>query len=216
MVKRILEDYDPNLVSQFNICYNPGGASTIKSKFIPIYSQSDTVNTFIILDGDQRPNSAIIELESLPARDISCEKLDELISTMTKCKVEFNTDGNSQDGGRSDQRLDLQKKYYNYFKDNVFFLPKLTPEELIWDINIISNLISYNQSSLDELNNLKSAKEKIHRASQLIFKTSSDNAALEKLLLTKWLENDSSEKRQILDIIVKIVEHANNNYFSTV
>lgn len=211
IIKRLLEKMNPTLVSQFNICYNPGGASTIKTRFIPIFSQTDNVNTFIILDGDQKPTTDIIELELLTQRELTCDNLDRMIQSITNCRIEFITDGNAQNGGRKDQKLNLQQKYYNYFKNNVFFLPKLTPEDLIWDFDIISSLLNYNEEKLEKINQLQTTKKKLLLASNYIFHSETDIHSLERLLLTKWMEKESTEKQEIEAILNSIIEYTNDH-----
>lgn len=215
IISRILDEIDPNLRNHWSICYNPGGAITIKNRFIPIYSQIENSNTFIILDGDQNTKTEFIDLASLPQKEITCENLERLIKGLTNTKIEFITDGNANEGGREDQKLDLQKKYYQYFKNNVFFLPNQTPEDIIWDDTYINSIVP-DKSHLQYINSLKTTKEKIYETSKVIFGTDSESKGLEKILLTNWLQQDTGDKSFIKSMLQGIIESVNECSLSKV
>lgn len=43
--------------------------------------------------------------------------------------------------GNEQQKLDYQEKYYNFFKNHVFYFPLDIPEDIIWDKDTIEKLI---------------------------------------------------------------------------
>lgn len=210
IVSRILAEIDNDLINRWSICYNPGGATTIKNRFIPIYSQIKKTNTFIIFDGDQNTGNKPKDLRQLPANEMNCKKMNELIFELTNTKIDFITDGNPEIGGREDQKLDLQIKYYEYFKNHVFYLPQSTPEELIWDESLIRSMIQ-DEDKIKYISSLETAKKKIYEASKYIFGTDSESKALEKLLLTNWLQKDCTDKKSIKTILKGIINHANEH-----
>lgn len=209
IINRVMKEVDSNLASQWNICFNPGGAETIKSKFIPIYSQLADRKIFVILDGDKRPSEVPPQLTELPTNQLTCDNLETMINKLTGCKIEFNVDGNRENGGRMDQKLELQKKYLEFYSSNVFFLPLNTPEELIWNSDLIYSMLNNKPSILTELANALTFKEKIYIASKEIFGNDHSVPSLENLLITHWVSNESSEKNQIKDFLSTIIEQTN-------
>lgn len=214
IITRIIKQIDHNLLNEWSICYNPGGATTMKRRFIPIYSQMENSNTFIIFDGDQKPQKTPIDLETLAIVDLNCRKLDELIFELTSTSVDFAVDGNATSGGRDDQKLKLQKKYYNFYKHNVYYLPNETPEDLIWDSDFIQRLIDDDLMFL-QINTLPTSKQKIFETAKYVYGSEGESKGLEKMLLTNWLSKESPEKDSIIETLSNIIRKVNEGYFAT-
>lgn len=211
LAKRILEavlkEIDPNLLSVWDITYSPGGESTIKRNTIPVYLADTTLNRFVVFDGDQNKHYTFKDLSDFTERESTCENFDIILKEITGTTIDFIVDGNNG-SGRVDQKLIFQKKYYEYFRKNVFYLPLLIPEDIIWDADYIS-LISDNSQLGVNLDKLSNSKEKIYEASKIIFASDDSIDALEKMLLTKWINTESVEKTEIVNLLHEIIERSN-------
>lgn len=80
----------------------------------------------VILDGDARPS----EWPCKPSTDVSDSELDKYISAITGQELVFYVDGNA-DGGNEAQRIVLQRKFIDWARHYVTFLPDATPEAFI-------------------------------------------------------------------------------------
>lgn len=207
IIEAVLKEIDINILSIWDIIYSPGGESAIKRNTIPVYLTNDSVNTFVIFDGDQNKNYNFKELTDYTERELNCDNLDCILKEITGTSVDFIVDG-SNGSGRLDQKLELQKKYYQYFKENVFYLPLNIPEDIIWDAKHVGILIN-NDEKMNSIEALTNSKDKIYEASKVIFGTDDSIDSLEKMLLIKWIKNDSEEKKYIKEMLNNIIEKTN-------
>jgi len=193
--KVIIENGDSEL---FEVKYFPNGESIIKKEFMLVYSKEESNNHFITFDGDQKANK--IKIEELPDNEKSVEKLKEKIKEITKGQdIEFAVDG-GRDGGNEEQEIDLMLKYIKYHHDNVFFLPRDIPEEIIWDDDILEEEIR--QQIYTESN----YKEKIRLLAKWEFDsdTNEDINAIHKKLIKNWIKKKNDDYNEISQIITRI------------
>jgi len=128
----VLDDLGEETRAMFDIQYYTGGCSTLKNDFIKVHSQESS-DIYVVFDGDQKKIDEHYDISSLPARDITIANLETLIQQQTGESIKFKPDGNRQNGGNAAQKLELIKKYLNYYLKYVFYLPKDIPENIIWD-----------------------------------------------------------------------------------
>jgi len=102
----------------------PGGAEQIING--PILSNAivDSDKILYFLDGDKRK-------EHKNSADIPENKLDEAIRMQTGCNIKIPCSGRSGTPNLAEKILN-QKKFLDYYKKFVFYLPKDTPEEIVW------------------------------------------------------------------------------------
>ncbi|MGG1788651.1 AAA family ATPase [Bacillus mycoides] len=207
ILKAVLDKMGTDYLSMVELIYYPGGAEAIKGHYIPVYSQKNIFDSFIVFDGDQRPNVDIIDIKTLPLNEINVDNLQSIIKECTNCEVRFIVDGNNKSGGRSDQKLELQKKYLEYYKDNVYFLPLEIPEQIIWDEECIMLLVREEEDK-KAINEAINHKQKIALAAKSIFFGESKEHinSLEDMLINNWLARDSDEKEKINKILTSIIE----------
>ncbi|HHB1652732.1 TPA: ATP-dependent endonuclease [Bacillus cereus] len=209
IVEAVLKQMGDEIASDFNVCYYPGGASTIKSFQIKLFSLEESPRHFVILDGDQRPVKEILDLNKIPSEDINTDSLQKLIKEFTNVDVEFYTDGGKKTGGRNDQKLDAQKKYIDYYRNYVSFLPLKIPEEIIWDEEFILSLPTVDEDTKCLIKGSTNCKEKMYLASKKIFMREDSIAPLEDMLIAKWIQGASPEKEDVFYLIKKILEKIN-------
>jgi len=199
--KVIIENGDSEL---FEVRFFPGGVGQMKQDEMTVLSKMDDNNHFIIFDGDQKADK--IKIEELPDVEKTIEILEEKIKSITKGKnekegqnIKFAVDG-GKDGGNEEQEIDLMLKYIKYHHDNVFFLPRDIPEEIIWDNDILEEEIK------EQIYTESNYKEKIRLLAKWEFDsdTNEDINAIHKKLIKNWIKKKNDDYNEILQIITRI------------
>jgi predicted ATPase len=213
----VLSEMGDETKNLFHITFNPGGESVIKREFIPVYCREDTCNTFIFFDGDQKPEEEAPDWRLFSSADLNVEYLEEQVKSVTGEKVKFSVDGGDGES-RNDQRIELLKNYLDYYKMNVFFLPKQIPEEIIWKKKFAKSLLELNQSDptivaegMDQLEYFDSKKEKFAYISTLVLgNNDSENiSTIHKMFLKNWLNKRRNSYQKIESVIHQIIEKNN-------
>lgn len=187
----------------FEVVYFPGGAEhAIKSS--ALYSQENETNKFLLLDGDKRK-------PQFDPDNFTAKECDDLSFLKTKLKestgIEFSAmvfkiDGNRK-GGNEVQQKEVIKKYLNYQRENIDYLPLNTPEEFLWDEAVALGLLKkvVNNDIIFEGDH----KEKFRHFSMLLF--GKDNADYieksQEIFINKFLDNEGEHYKSIIDTIKK-------------
>lgn len=216
IINSVLNEKGQETASLFKIEFYPGGHSVIKKDFITVYSQESKKNKFIIFDGDQKPQKGHFNPAEISISDISPENFDETILKLNEkikdqigFEIDFNTDGNSS-GGNKKQKIDLMIKYLKFYYENVFYLPLLIPEAIIWDEEVIRHYLEFKsdrEKIMDEIRSTTNYKDKF-RIFSLALSRSEDGENIlfvQKVLLNNWLEKKDDNYKEILAIINKIL-----------
>ncbi|MEO2206699.1 AAA family ATPase [Paenibacillus pabuli] len=197
----------------FSIFFTPGGASYIKQNYIQHYANEQTGNSFVIFDGDQKVNDICIDFDTLPAKLLDDKDyLKDQIKNFTNQDIDFVKDG-GEGKKRDDQVVKAQKRYIEFYKNCVRFLPKLTPEEIIWDDDYVSDMILLqNRNLLGEVMEEKDYKNKISKLSEIM--TGNDNSAsiniMQDMLIKKWIDKSDDSQQAIKDILIEFMNIMNN------
>ena len=154
-----------------------------------------------MLDGDMyRCN--VVDLSEIAEAKKTEQYLENEIYNITGVNIKkfnFNVDG-GKGGSNKQQKLDLYTKYINFYREKVFFLPKKTPEDIIYDESFLQRIFpSVNSELLNQINDSKGK-----------FKSISDqlNINLESLydvFATNFITKEANEKSYHL-----ISEHLEN------
>ncbi len=201
LAKKILNKILENIGGKelFEIKYFPGGESRLKQDFMNVYSKEESKKHFIVFDGDQQKDS--IDINELSDADKTVASLNKKIKDIVGELIKFNVDGESGTG-REDQKIDLMLKYIKFHQDNIFYLPKNIPEEIIWDDNILS------KSDIEEdKKNIIKAEEDIKKKFNFFAKymfdddsSSGQNSSYDYFLL-RWIKNKNYDFQLIEKIL---------------
>lgn len=197
ILQSIINEIGPETAPLFDIEFHAGGASVIKTDFIRVYSQNPESNFFVIFDGDQKVTKKHLDVDKLPYGKIDSmdskflEKLKERLKKQTDCNIKFHTDGNSE-GGDKNQELNFVLNYLTYYYKNVFYLPQLVPEEIIWNSDLANHLLEYNPNKnevINRLNTTKDFKEKFRILGNEIFVDSKNCIdSTHDMFLKRWIQ----------------------------
>jgi predicted ATPase len=150
----------------FEINYYPGGAESIKTLLVTTFSKVDISNRYIIFDGDKYMKDVVDFSEVLETNKTFKFYKRELkeVTNVNYSTIKWGVDGNRGKSNKT-QKIALIKKYLNFYRSNVFFLPGEIPEDIIFDIEYVKQVFSHlDLSMLDDINN---SKEKFHKISEL-------------------------------------------------
>lgn len=130
IIEHIASQNDEAFYKQFEVIFVPGGAESIISQYLTAFAVMDKKGLFVLLDGDQR---RILDSHNPDMiTPLENTRLTDIIKEQTGVEVRFSIDGSST-GGNTDQLYEMQRKYLKYWRSHVFYLPRLTPEELVWN-----------------------------------------------------------------------------------
>ena len=196
----------------FKLCFNPGGCTIINKDFIPVYCRDEMSKDYIYFDGDQFLSQPV-DWRNISTNDLSLSNLKNLVFNQTNCNVEFHVDGTK---GRSNeiQKIELFKKYLDYFKNNVFYLPCNIPEDIIWDDILAEKSLSAIFSEQDvhkiicEINSTVNSKGKFEKLSSLLsgedHVTSPVIFNWQKYFINNWIKKENEHYWEIVETINKI------------
>jgi len=190
VVDAVLKDMGEGIDSLITVKYYPGGAATINQKLIPVYSQEwKESNSFVLFDGDQQRCDSY-DPSSILERDQTKEKLKGIIFKQVGSNIKF-----SPDNDRDDQEICQMLDYLNYYYNKVFYLPLDTPEDIIWNDDVLNKaaiLDIEKKSILSE----PSVKERYVLFSQAMFGESNKDSIYmsHKYFMIRWLEHKNDNK----------------------
>lgn len=207
LIDKILEKLGKAIQSLFEVKYLPGGADDINQRLTTIMEISDS--TYVLFDGDQKKITPLIDLSSIPPNEQDTNsKLKNLIKKQTGCEIKFHLDGGNQSKEiKEKQTLELSKKYLNFYKEKVFYLPLEIPEDIIWDEEFAKQLLKL----LQPKKNISSIIEKSSNSKDMIFdfciECYGDSSQYHSTLLnfiTNWLRKEDENYVIIKDLINKL------------
>jgi len=214
IVEGVLNVMGEETKNLFNVEYNPGGESVIKKEFITVYCRKSSAKEFILFDGDQKPEQEVSDWREFSSSDLNVDFLQAQIKEITNEDIKFSVDG-GEGGSRKDQKIELLKKYLDYYRTNVFFLPKQIPEKIIWRDQFARTQIEAfisNKNVVDEeinkLNTKDSTKEKFAHISEIVFGDSDSGhiSSVHKMFLQKWLGKKGGTFQKIKTVINEIID----------
>lgn len=192
-----------NNAELFEVKYFPGGASIIKQEDMVVYSKEENKKRFVIFDGDQRKGDRI-DIRSIPDIQKNSQYLREKIKTIVGQDIKFSTDSGIKE--KESQKIELMLKYINYHYDNVFYLPKNTPEEIIWSDEVLEKA-DIDKEKKNEITKEKDIKKKFNLFTKYDF--GGDSAEHQRSTYerfhTRWLEKQNEDYISIKNILEKII-----------
>lgn len=143
---KALGEINESFTSIWEAKVHPGGAETIKSNLLIDMIVHD-VDIIILLDGDKKLSVIVENSLDIPRSDYS--KIDEILLCNTGIKkYPLPLDGGN--ASNSEQALDMKMKILDKYRKNVSFIPRETPEELLFEISGL-NKSNYDASTMKDI-----------------------------------------------------------------
>lgn len=111
----------------FKVEYLTGGAEAILKYQVPVLMAAPG-HTLILLDGDKKRLESFVDPDTIAAADEGT--LSARIMEAVGVVPAITVDGGAA-GGSAAQRVQAQRRYLAWLRDNVRFIPTLCPEELV-------------------------------------------------------------------------------------
>lgn len=187
---------------QVELC--PGGASNIKKYTLLTYSKTGIDNRYIIFDGDQKKED-VPDFTSIPEADKTIDLLKDIFKQVTGVgadKIDWGFDANRK-AGRYDieQQKHLLLLYLEFFKKNVFFLPKMIPEDIIYNETRLKSILG--EDDFPDISNEKDAKAKLKKLADSM---GQEIEQIEYQLIYWFIKQKNSDYQTILDTLKEIIE----------
>ncbi|MDY6929901.1 MAG: ATP-binding protein [Pseudomonadota bacterium] len=138
LVERALKTLGPEYESLFQVDFYPGGETSIYKDLV-FYSRRNDDSVFVIFDGDIYKGT-VPESPKIPDASI-----DDFIIEYTGQKPEslnFRFDGGA-DSDLPSKKSQIKREFLEFVRRQCFFLPRNTPEEIIWCASEIDDRKSY-------------------------------------------------------------------------
>lgn len=209
IVEAVLKNMGQERAQLFQLDYNPGGCSVINTVYIPVYCRDEQSKEFIFFDGDQRL-AEHTDWRSLSQNDLTEQNLKDLVCKQTKCKIDPHVDGQAGKG-KIDQKIDFYKKYLDYYKSHVFYLPCQIPEDIIWDDDSAFKILSASytdseaQNIIDRLHRCQDSKSEFEQLAWAIYgedNTDSETILnLQRIFINSWIKKSDENYKAIAEAI---------------
>jgi len=214
IISAVLFDIGPETRNIFNVKFNPGGESVIKKEFIPVFCREDNSSNYIFFDGDQQPVNSHYNWTSFTVSDLNSTYLKAKVREQTCENIQFSVDSLGN-GGNEQQQVNLLKKYLDYYLKNVFYLPKNTPEEIIWNDEFAMTMaqavldgLKFHQFTLECIS-ASSFKEKFSIYTKYITgnNSSEDILNVQKVFIQKWVNDKNRDYDNLRESVNFIIEN---------
>jgi predicted ATPase len=116
--------------SRFDVKHYPGGAQTLWSGYLPVFSAEGRSDILVLLDGDKKPSATLPDPDHVPAA--GSEQLREALNEYADVKIKFGVDGGA-DGGNKAQIDAAVRGLVKWARTHIDYLPGPIPEAFVWD-----------------------------------------------------------------------------------
>lgn len=207
LIQNVIKSMGHGVEESFRVKYLSGGAESI-IKSIGTYCMENDKNKYILLDGDKKHSDVNVDQITLEQQNV--EYLEIMIKKVTYVEPKkINLHFNSNDNLKSEKYISFLK----YYENHVFYLPKLTPEEIIWDDDYANSQLNgsgADQSVIKSIQETSDFKLKFEILCNNINTYNNSNAIMniQGMFLKKWLNlnksNEAADYIAIKEIIKKI------------
>lgn len=204
LVERALVALGPQFQALFQVDFYPGGETSIYKDLV-FHSRRKEKNVFVIFDGDIYQGE-IPESSKIPDADI-----DNNILAFTGQKpssLNFRYDG-GDDPDQGARKVKIKREFLEFVRNQCFFLPKDTPEEIIWCASKIEDRETYEEAI--EVGAKDYFKKAIGKYAQAQF--DEENAKVRELtaqnLLKTKLDENHEDFQKIIDSLREIKRRFN-------
>ncbi len=182
----------------------PGGASNIKKFILLTYSKTGVEDRYIILDGDQKKED-VPNFNEIPESVKTIEYLKSLFKNVTNIsadKIEWGVDANRKEGRFNEEQLkEFITKYLLYYRDNVYFLPKIIPEDIIYDEKRLRMILG--DEGFPDITEDTNSKSKLKKIADSM---GQDIEQIEYQLVYWFIKQKNNDYKAILSSLRKMIE----------
>ncbi|MCE1165062.1 MAG: AAA family ATPase [Bacteroidetes bacterium] len=209
IVSAVAKKLGTDIVNQINIVFPSGGAKEIL-KSIANYTSINDTNKYVILDGDEKLDEDGNEIEIVNPDEIAVGNLNSnYLGNKIRNQIQIsNLSFFPINSNETEEHItQIYFDYLKYIFNKVKYLPKKSPEEIIWDDDYISMLISQDTELLRIISETEEYKEKFRMLTEKLFrKDRSDSVfATQDLFITNWINKKDDSYNKIATMIFDII-----------
>ncbi|WP_330389389.1 ATP-dependent nuclease [Blautia sp. SF-50] len=202
IVEEVLEEEKLNGI--ISVEFYPGGCSNLKKYTILTFARTNIKSQYILFDGDQF-NEAVPDFDSILERDKTISYYRDCFQRIVGIRnstMDWGLDSNPAEGRLNEKQEKSQiEKYLLFYKNNVFFLPKVIPEDIIYNEEYLR--IICGQQKFPSFNGARDSKEKLFRiASSLGISIGN----IEQLLVRQFIIKKEEDYQTIARLVRMIAE----------
>ena len=202
IIQKILAAEGLEGLLQVELC--PGGASNIKKYTLLTYSKTGIDNRYIIFDGDQKKDN-VPDFLKIPEADKTIDFLKSVFKKVTGIgadKVDWGFDANRK-AGRYDvePQKNMILSYLEFFRNNVFFLPRMIPEDIIYNENLLKSILG--EEGFPNVEGEKDAKAKLKKLADSM---GQGIEQIEYQLLYWFIKKKNTDYQTIVCMLKEIIE----------
>lgn len=200
------------------------GANQLKQTSIFTSAMQDNKKQFFILDGDQKIEKEKLDLGKMSGRDANNPKIIQKIVDSLCPNIPFPSSKQRRSDKSKNQnkfdkiKFEKQKKYINFYRSNVYFLPKKDPETIIYDEKYIDDIVGMLPDGDKNINKRDpNLKDLYHQISIQELGESRPNRdeyyAIIKMITNNFVKrhSNSCSYKEIVSILKEISQKCQNN-----
>ncbi len=201
ILEKILQAMGEHVNNRFVVKFLPGGANALQ-QHIASCCNMNIDNCFFIFDGDQKRVNDLFNVELLTDLDKNVNYLKNKIIEQTGSEIKFYIDGGVQ-GGNQEQLVQMMITYLRYFKNHVYYLSAVIPEDIIWSDDIVQQKLNSQdyERNITQINSWGSSKQKMYETSKILFGVETQIDAFEDMLINEWIKKEDENYFAIKNII---------------
>ena len=202
IVEKVLEKEE--LDSIISVEFYPGGCSNLKKYTILTFARTNIKSQYILFDGDQF-NEMVPDFDSVLERDKTISYYRDCfqrIVGMRNSTMDWGLDSNPDEGRLNEEKEKEQiEKYLLFYRSNVFFLPKVIPEDIIYNEEYLRSICGCQEFPI--LNGARDSKEKLFRVANSLGISIGN---IEQLLIRQFIIKKEEDYQTIARLVHMIAE----------
>ncbi len=202
IVEKVLKEEE--LDGIISVEFYPGGCSNLKKYTILTFARTNIESQYVLFDGDQF-NEDVPDFDSVLERDKTISYYRDCFKRIVGMKnstMDWGLDSNIDEGRFNEEQEKKQiEKYLLFYKNNVFFLPKVIPEDIIYDESYLHTICG--QQEFPNLAGARDSKDKLFRIANSLGISIGN---IEQLLIRQFIIKKEEDYQTIAQLVHMIAE----------
>ena len=198
LVEKAIKQIAPDLLQNTEIKPYAGGGEKIKQDIICVLCEGDIGNVSVLLDGDQKIHTDLIDQSNIPQSQNN--NLKEIFSEYVGVAIKLPLNGGNDPC--SSENIITIRKAFDVYNKNFFFFNRKTPEELLLEI-------FQNDPDVLAVSDIDDHKEKFKKISiNAIGDDKSSNILHEQRRLINKISGDEELWVDFVNVVQKIMSNS--------
>lgn len=201
ILQRVIKTHQPGYSDLLTLKISTGGSAEIHKRCANLV---DLPNIFVIFDGDQLVDEEIDTSKFTVSQSKDISFLKGKVFRLTKQKIQFSVDGGN--ASNAEQKIEKHIGFLNYYKNNVFYLPEMIPEDIIWDQSFAKQKLALVWPEKENIDFDKDNKENLKNLCMELYDSIENHPLLIDEFILNWVQKKDDNFVKITKILDTIVE----------